>query len=226
MIVGNGLIANSVKNKVNDEELIIFASGVSNSKEMEDKEYNKELSLLEQVILENPNKKLIYFSSCSVESTINVRYNQHKLNVESFIKNVTDNYIILRLPNVVGRPSKNNQLINYFYYSLINESEITINANYIRHLVDVDDLPTIINKLKNENRVTLNVAFNNGITVSELVSVIEEIVGIKFKKISTVSGVNDYVIDNNHFLKLVVNDKDYNTEPKHIIKKYYTKNEN
>lgn len=223
MIIGNGLIAKSMRGKINDDKLIIFASGVPNSKEQNDDEYNRELLLLEKIILENPNKKLIYFSSCSVASTNNVKYNQHKLNVESFIRNSTNNYIILRLPNIVGPPSKNNQLINYFYYSLINDDEMSINVNYIRHLIDVDDLSLIVDKLKNENEVTLNVAFNNGIKVGELLTIIEEVVGKKFKNIDIVNDKNDYVIDNGLFLKLIVNDEDFNTNPKNIIKKYYTK---
>lgn len=223
MIIGNGLIAKSMRGKINDDKLIIFASGVPNSKEQNDDEYNRELLLLEKIILENPNKKLIYFSSCSVASTNNVKYNQHKLNVESFIRNSTNNYIILRLPNIVGPPSKNNQLINYFYYSLINDDKMSINVNYIRHLIDVDDLSLIVDKLKNENEVTLNVAFNNGIKVGELLTIIEEVVGKKFKNIDIVNDKNDYVIDNGLFLKLIVNDEDFNTNPKNIIKKYYTK---
>lgn len=226
MIIGNGLIAKSVRGKINDDELIIFASGVSNSKEQNDEEYKRELSLLEKIILENPNKKLIYFSSCSVVSSNNVKYNRHKLNVESFIRNSTKNYIILRLPNIVGLPSKNNQLINYFYYSLVNDDEMSINVNYIRHLIDVDDLSLIVDKLKNENEVTLNVAFNNGIKVGELLTIIEEIVGKEFKNIDIVNDKNDYVIDNGQFLKLIINSEDFNTNPKNIIKKYYTKNEN
>ena len=83
-IIGNGMIANSVKGKFYDENFVVFASGVSNSKEQNDNQYNRELSLLKQVILDNPNKKLIYFSSCSVESKkiqniININYTLNRL---------------------------------------------------------------------------------------------------------------------------------------------------
>ena len=223
MIVGNGLIANSVKGKFDDENFIVFASGVSNSKEQNDNQYDRELLLLKQVILDNPNKKLIYFSSCSVESNKNTKYHEHKLRVESFIRDMTNNYIILRLPNIVGKPSNNNQLINYFYYSLIDGKEISININYVRHLIDVNDLPIIIDKLRNENRTTLNVAFNNGITISDLVRTIEGVVGKKFNHINTIDDSNDYTIDNNQFLELITDDSEFNTKPKNIIKKYYTK---
>lgn len=226
MIVGNGLIANSVKGKFDDENFIVFASGVSNSKEQNDNQYDRELLLLKQVILDNPNKKLIYFSSCSVESNKNTKYHEHKLRVESFIVDMTRNYIILRLPNIVGRPSNNNQLVNYFYYSLINDKEISININYVRHLIDVNDLPIIIDKLKSENRITLNVAFDNGININDLVRTIEEVAGKKFHIVNTIDDGNDYMIDNNQFLKLIVDDGEFNTKPKDIIKKYYTKNEN
>lgn len=223
MIVGNGLIANSVKGKFDDENFIVFASGVSNSKEQNDNQYDRELFLLKQVILDNPNKKLIYFSSCSVESNKNTKYHEHKLRVESFIEDISNDYIILRLPNIVGRPYNNNQLVNYFYYSLIDGKEISININYVRHLIDVNDLPIIVDKLKSESRTKLNVAFNNGININDLVKTIEVVVGKKFNRVNIIDDGNDYTIDNNQFLKLVTDDSEFNTKPKNIIKKYYTK---
>ena len=39
MVIGNGMIANAFKQYENDDEVIIFASGVSNSKENNDSEF-------------------------------------------------------------------------------------------------------------------------------------------------------------------------------------------
>ena len=39
MVIGNGLIANQFKSYNNDENILIFASGVSNSSEVNDIEF-------------------------------------------------------------------------------------------------------------------------------------------------------------------------------------------
>ena len=108
---------------------------------------------------------------------------------------------------------------------MIYGKEITININYVRHLIDVNDLPTIIDKLRSESGVTLNVAFNNGITINDLVRTIEEVVGKKFNRVNTINDENDYTVNNDQFLKKIIDDNEFNTKPKDIIKKYYTKNE-
>ena len=63
MIIGNGLIANSfLDSDLNN--IIIFASGVSNSKEENLLEFDREKKLLLRIIYENFNKKIVYFSTC------------------------------------------------------------------------------------------------------------------------------------------------------------------
>ena len=61
MIVGDGLIANKLK-FIDSEDIIIFASGVSNSNENNESEFERERELLSTFI--GYDKKLIYFSSC------------------------------------------------------------------------------------------------------------------------------------------------------------------
>ena len=63
MIVGNGLIAKAFDN-FKDDKVIIFASGVSNSLEQRKQEFDREENILSNVINENPEKKIVYFSTC------------------------------------------------------------------------------------------------------------------------------------------------------------------
>ena len=68
MIVGRGLIAKAFTNNCLDD-VIIFASGVSNSKALDETLFKKEIDLLNSVIAENnDSKKLVYFSSYSIDN--------------------------------------------------------------------------------------------------------------------------------------------------------------
>ena len=225
MIIGNGLIGSTLRRLFKEhEDLLIFTSGVSNSKEKREEEYEREINLLKQSIKDHKNKKLIYFSSCSITKDVDCRYSRHKKYIEEYIQNNTVNYLILRLPNIIGKSVNKNQLVNYFYNCLVNQEKIRINTDCIRHLIDVEDLPKIIKVLKNINRTIINVAFNNGVTVDQIVLLLEDSTGIKFKDIEFAQEGNDYVIDNSTFLEYV-NETDFVTKPEHIIRKYF-KNEN
>ncbi len=63
MVIGNGLIGNIFK-LVDSDNYLIFASGVSNSMENNDGEFNREFDLLKSHI--NTNKKFIYFSTVNI----------------------------------------------------------------------------------------------------------------------------------------------------------------
>jgi len=224
MIIGNGLIANAFKNSnIDHSNLIIFASGVSNSKEIRLEEYERELKLLTEVISQEEYKKLIYFSSCSVSSTSQSEYNKYKSRIELFIQEAVDNYLILKLPNVVGKAASNNQLVNYFYNSLLNQREIILNTDCIRHLIDVADLPSIVEllvKLEPNSKI-ISVAFDNGVSVNEIIRHLESALGATFNNLKKIQSGNDYYIDNQIFLKYLDNTNNYNTNPELIIKKYY-----
>lgn len=66
MVIGNGMIANRFTNYKDDKEIVIFASGVSNSKNINKENFKKEFLLLEDIIKANPDKVITYFSTCSI----------------------------------------------------------------------------------------------------------------------------------------------------------------
>ncbi|AZA87213.1 hypothetical protein EG349_10640 [Chryseobacterium shandongense] len=86
MIIGNGIMANALQ-PYDKEDVIFFASGVSNSLEKEASEFDRETTLLKSVISRNPDKKLIYFSTCSIYDPTKSEspYVIHKLKVEKLI---------------------------------------------------------------------------------------------------------------------------------------------
>jgi hypothetical protein len=161
MIVGKGLIATGFEcSKEDYSNYIIFASGVSNSKETSDKEYNREKDLIIKTITENKDLKIIYFSSILVENTKN-KYFENKLKIEEIIKTNSSNYIIFRIPQIVGNNGNPKNLVNYIKNCILNETEITINSRVERSLLDIDDLVEIVNFCK--DKVTCEILKISGI---------------------------------------------------------------
>ena len=229
MIIGNGLIATTINNSFLDHiNLCIFAAGVSNSSETNESEFQREFDLLKKTLAYNSKKKFIYFSTVSIDvKKTSTPYTIHKLNMEKYIEENTTNYLILRLPNVVGNSTNPNQLVNYFYNSLINNIPVTITKNYIRHLLDVEDIPSIIKFLliKHSNINNVVVAFPNGINIDNLLHLIEEINGNKFNNTVEIENpdielrLNTIVF--NSYLGIMPYKEVFNTVPLNILKKYY-----
>ena len=89
MILGNGLIANVFTSFKNENQFILFASGVSNSKEFRIEEFDREKKLLSNTIKKHPNKTLIYFSTCAFYDKYfsESLYLNHKKDIELWISN-------------------------------------------------------------------------------------------------------------------------------------------
>jgi hypothetical protein len=106
MIIGNGDIASVLPDR---DDLIFFASGVSNSQETRSSEYKREVDLM---IRQPRNKRLVYFSSLSVFYSKS-RYANHKRAMEAMIKKYQKYYCIIRLGNIDWGDNPHT-LINYF----------------------------------------------------------------------------------------------------------------
>jgi len=139
MIIGNGLIAKNFFNFKNQDDKIIFASGVSNSLEENDLEYQREINLLKKTLEKNSDKKIIYFSTTSTFNIIS-KYTNHKTQTEKFITQNCNNYCIYRLPQLVGKGGNKNNLINFFKQSIIDAKQIFIFPDSLRSVLDVEDL--------------------------------------------------------------------------------------
>jgi hypothetical protein len=148
MIIGNGLLSNGFKNSSFDhKKFVIFASGVSDSKITSDSEFERERTLLLKTITENSDLKLIYFSSVLID-TQNNDYYKHKLKLEKIIQDNSKNYIIFRVPQIVGKNGNKNNLFNFFKYSLLNDKKITIVKNAYRSIIDIQDMVNIVKYCK------------------------------------------------------------------------------
>lgn len=130
MIIGHGDIANVLTDR---KDITFFASGVSNSKETNISEFERELKLLLQ---QDQDRQIVYFSSLSVFYA-NTPYVKHKRTMESTIKIYFPHYTILRIGNITWGTNPNT-LINYFRNKIKNKEKIHIEDVY-RYLIDKDE---------------------------------------------------------------------------------------
>ena len=197
MIIGNGLIAHAFNiDYWHESEIIMFASGVSNSKETSISEFSREENMLLDAV--KLNQKIVYFSTCSIDDP-ELQFSPyvlHKKKMEGIINGCSD-FLIIRLPHVVGATSNPNTIVNYLY------SKITLGATFDlwkyakRNFIDIEDVKSIASYVLNNlsmNRVTLNIACPFSISIFDLVTILE---GLSHKKalFNIVNFGSDFVID-------------------------------
>lgn len=113
MIVGNGDIARAIKAVpllANREGFIFFASGVSNSGEKRESEYNREKDLL---LSQDTSLHIVYFGTLAIFYNPNTRYTKHKKDMEDLVRKHFTRYTIVRLGNITWGKNPHT-LINYF----------------------------------------------------------------------------------------------------------------
>lgn len=226
MIIGNGLIA-SLFTECDQENIIFFASGVSNSLETKKEEFLREENLIKKTIAENPNKVFIYFSTCSIydSSKAESQYVLHKLKMEQIIIQLCPQYLILRLSNAVGNGGNPNLLINYLVRSVKSSKTINVHTKATRNFIDTEDIKNIVIQLiknKNFNKI-INIAYPENYTIIEILEILEKFFQIK-PKLNLVKSGSGYLIDipdvQDYFNQHALTNKE--TYLYKILEKYYS----
>ena len=179
MIVGNGMVANRFISYKADEERIIFASGVSNSKTIVKENFLREFELLEKTVKIYPDKTIVYFSTCSVadDDLSTSPYVLHKIRIENFIKDSSSNYLIFRVSNIAGTSNNPYTLLNYFIFNILQNHPFTVWKNAHRNIIGIDDVYEIVNLILQENlflNTTINVANPKNYSIPFIIKRIEE----------------------------------------------------
>jgi len=109
----------------------------------------------------NISKKIIYISTADVTNNILNKslYVKNKIRIEKLIKRKFKNYIILRLPQIIGKSKNKNTLVNYFYYNIKNDKPLVLIKNFKRNVLDIDDilklLKIIVYSKRTKNKVII-----------------------------------------------------------------------
>jgi nucleoside-diphosphate-sugar epimerase len=222
MVIGSGLLASKfLEQKDEFENQIIFASGVSNSNEIDESKYHREIELVSKILDENPDLTFIYFSCVLADVTKN-RYYLHKLEIETLIKECTNKYVIFRVPQIVGNGGNKNNLFNVFKSSANNDVDMVIYTDVERSIIDVDDLVEIVKKCMWVVNQTINISNIEKISAHDLYKKI----AWHLNKIPTImlkeSKSNNWSVENSEIIDYVIDYLGIQREgyTDNVIKKY------
>lgn len=228
MIVGTGLLARTFDPYfAGDPNVIVFASGVSNSRETRIEQFARERQLLTAALAEQ--KTLVYFSTCSVNDPelAQSAYVQHKLEMERMVLVGARKSHIFRLPQVVGACANPHTLTNYLHHQITSGVRFQVWLNARRNLIDASDVAVIaahiIGKHSADNNNT-NIACPFSVSILELVQTFETALD-KNANYDTVDAGAGYAIDTRLAEAAakacgIIFDGDY---VNNLIRKYYAK---
>ncbi len=165
MIIGNGAIASVLTDR---PDRLYFVSGVSNSKEDRESEYQREKDLLAK---QRRDLQIIYISTLGVFNG-ETRYFKHKREMELLIKGFP-HHAILRIGNITWKNDNPNTIINRFKCQIKNGDEIVlIHPEEYRYLVDKDEFLYWLNLIPSWN-VEMNIP-GERVTLKEIVEKIKK----------------------------------------------------
>jgi nucleoside-diphosphate-sugar epimerase len=233
VIEGTGFLAKKFKRysvflkKLNT---VVYAAGVSNSTESNQGPFKREILRFKRFTKLNEfnKKKLIYISTYSImdKTRKRKRYVKNKILIENLIKKKINNYLIIRLPEIIGHNKNPHTLSNFFYKKIKNKKKFIIWKNVKRNFLDVDDAVKLCvyfiknSKSKKEILNILNVKFYRPL---QIVRLFEKILKLKSHfKILEIKRI-DFKIYNSVKLNILkkLNIKLNNQYLELVLKKYY-----
>jgi len=163
MIIGRGDIGSILNDR---EDAIFFASGVSNSLEMRDSEYERERKLLSE---QDKTKCIFYISSITIDNKEKFemsKYLQHKKAMEDYIKDNFKYYNIIRIGNITWGKNPNT-FLNYIKNKIKNNESFFISDEY-KYMVDKEQLLLLTDNLplNSQNQISI---FGRMVKVKDLI---------------------------------------------------------
>lgn len=184
MVIGNGLVAKAFNTYKNDNNIVIFASGVSNSSTATAADFERETNLLEETLMQYPHQLLVYFSTCSVYDPLlaESNYVRHKKAMELHLLDKHPQTLIFRVSNLAGHTTNPHTILNYLSNHIKKETPFILWKNSERNIIDIDDAfqlcHTIIQKQDATQRI-YDIANIHNYSVKAIVHELEDTLGKK-----------------------------------------------
>ncbi len=228
MVVGNGMIARRFGEFAKRDDVVIFASGVSNSKETRPQPFDRERQLVAETLRQTTGNLFVYFSTASVDDPTEQGspYVTHKLALEQLIARQATNYLIVRASNVVGGPGNPHTILNFFVDRVLRNEPFTIWQHASRNLIDLDDVYRVVTRCVADPATwnqTIVVANPHSINPLTMVRAIEAHTGRRAQYELVDKGVPFVLAGNGSSDQLLTPDS--NWQPEHyvirLLQKYY-----
>ncbi len=147
-IIGHGAIAQALEGI--DKPMTFFASGVANSHETDESQYDRERDLL---LSQDRDEHLVYFTSMCVYTEPERRYSQHKMEMEDIVRENFEHHSIVRLGNT-DWGNNPHQLIPFFREKLKSGESFEIFDGY-RHVLGLEEFQYWMKLLPEDRNVEL-----------------------------------------------------------------------
>ena len=164
MIVGKGSIAKVLKDR---NDLLFFASGVSNSSCIDEKEYDREFNLLKTIPID---QHIVYFSNLGIYYKKD-RYTQHKINIEEYIRNNFKSYTIVRI-EVCEWVTTSSTILNIFKKQLSQGIEPII-QDTTRYILSLNEFLYWIDLIQSGVKNEMNI-LGRKLTIAQIVEEIKQ----------------------------------------------------
>lgn len=183
MIIGDGMLSRAFAARYGQHpDVLVFASGVSNSQETIAASFDRESTLLDSALAAHPGT-FLYFGSCNIADPdrTGTPYAHHKREMEARVL-AHPRGLVLRLPQVVGITENPNTLTNYLRDRILRGEVFTIWENAERNLIDVEDVALIAAAMLDEGIVlprAMSIASRESLPMPTLVSIFERVLDRK-----------------------------------------------
>jgi nucleoside-diphosphate-sugar epimerase len=180
---------------------VIFCSGVSNSTETRKSEFEREIDLLKKHL--SVTYRFVYFSTISVvDGSYTTNYVEHKTAVERFISSSHNDFIIFRLPLVVGHEANKYTFFKNLSDKIYRGEDLEVRT-VSRYLIDIDDVYSTLSKIISDPTIkntTINVCVDNFTPVIDIITGMEKAIGVKCEKRIVETSPN-HPVENKEFLR-------------------------
>jgi len=180
MIIGDGAIANRFASYDLQSDYLVFAGGLHNSSISNQAIIDIEEDAVKDAldIANNERLTFVYFSSCSIND-IDLEeslYVSHKARMEQLVRSSPCNFLIFRLPQIIGLTNIEGGLCNELVKAIALGNRFKLWQAAVRNFIDLDDVYSIVHKIllgKIFNNEIINVANPFPTPVPDLVKLLE-----------------------------------------------------
>ena len=148
MIIGNGNIASVLKDR---DDLIFFASGVSDSSCLDENKYKREFDLLKTI---DVNQHIVYFSNLGIYYKKD-RYTKHKIDIENYIRSNFKYYTIVRI-EVCEWVKNETTILNVFKRKIKEGSKIEV-LDTFRYVLSLEEFLYWIELIQSKQKNEMNI---------------------------------------------------------------------
>jgi nucleoside-diphosphate-sugar epimerase len=201
-IVGNGMIARAFGDSgAQQDDLLVLASGVSNSHETSTEQFRREADLLSDELMHHAGMKVVYFSSCSV-GLVDSPYYRHKSAMEKIVMEGAERFLVCRLPQAVG-VTRNATLVNHIAKCIRSGKLVGVRENARRNLIDIDDVVRIVLRLSKLPSMRIQITNGRMMPIAHIVSAVSNALGLPVQQSVDSSEIEDYVYDGSELMSLL-----------------------